>query len=160
MPANPRGAGICRPGARGDDRLGGSWNPGGATTDLAHAYAADKRFGNSVLSIAGGHTLDWLLCFVLGEFDEVSVVLRTQHAKLRIAETGELIDKDSPDQLAVAGTLTSGAVVSAHVQAGVTRGPSVRFEIRGTDGDLSISSLGPHIIEMTELSLQGTRGRQ
>ena len=131
----------------------------GATTDLAHAYAADKRFGNSVLSIAGGHTLD-ALCFVLGEFDEVSAVLRTQHAKLRIAETGELIDKDSPDQLAVAGTLTSGAVVSAHVQAGVTRGPSVRFEIRGTEGDLSISSLGPHIIEMTELSLQGNTRRQ
>ena len=58
---------------------------------------------------------------------------------------------------AVAGLLESGATVSAHVQAGVSRGPGVRLELRGTHGDLSLSSSGPHIIEMSDLRLAGAQ---
>lgn len=127
-------------------------------TNQAHAYAADKRFGNSALSVAGGHTLD-ALCFVAGEeFGELSAVVKVHFTQQRIVETGEMIDKNSPDHVCVAGLLQSGATVSAHIQAGVSRGPGVRLEIRGTLGDLCLFSSGPHIIEMTEMRIEGTQG--
>jgi predicted dehydrogenase len=129
-------------------------------TDRAHAYAADKRFGNSALSIAGGHTLD-ALCFVAGEdFRDLSAVVKVHFAQQRVVETGDMIDKNTPDYVSVAGQLESGATVSVHIQAGVTRGPGVRLEIRGTRGDLRLSSSGPHIIEMTEMQLEGTQGAE
>jgi len=126
-------------------------------TDRAHAYAADKQYGNSALTIAGGHTLD-ALCYVAGEeFRELSAVVKVHYTHQRVIETGEKIDKNTPDYVSVAGVLESGATVSAHIMAGVTRGPGVRLEIRGTDGDLCLSSDGPHIIEMSELRIEGVQ---
>jgi predicted dehydrogenase len=128
----------------------------GDLTDLGHVYSLDRRNGNTALSVPGGHTLD-ALCFVLGEFREVSAVLATRHPKVRVVETGEIVDKTSPDNVVVAGTLESGASVAVHVIAGVSRGPSVRFEIRGDRGDLAVVSDGPHLIQMTELHLMGAQ---
>lgn len=126
-------------------------------TDDAHAYSADRTQGNSVLSIAGGHTLD-ALCHILGDFAEVSAVVRSQYATVRVVETGELLPKTSPDHVSVTGLLESGTVATAHIVGGVRRGPGVRIDIRGTEGDLRISSDGPHIIEMAHLRLEGARG--
>jgi predicted dehydrogenase len=130
-------------------------------TDRAHVFAADKRYGNSALTIAGGHSLD-ALCFVAGEeFREVSAVVKVHFTQQRVAETGEIIDKNTPDYISVAGMIEGGATVAAHVQAGVTRGPGVRLDFRGTRGDLSISSSGPHIIEMVEeLRIEGAQARE
>ena len=61
-------------------------------TNLSHAYAADKRFGNSALTVAGGHTLD-ALCFVAGEeFREVAGVVKLHFTRQRVIETGEVIN--------------------------------------------------------------------
>jgi predicted dehydrogenase len=130
-------------------------------TDQAHSFAADKRYGNSALTIAGGHSLD-ALCFVAGEeFCEVSAFVKVHYTQQRVVETGEIIDKNTPDYISVAGMLEGGATVSAHIQAGVARGPGVRLDIRGTQGDLSISSRGPHIIEMIEdLRLEGAQAKE
>jgi predicted dehydrogenase len=130
-------------------------------TDRAHVFAADKRYGNSALTIAGGHSLD-ALCFVAGEeFREVSAVVKVHFTQQRVVETGEFIDKNTPDYVSVAGMLDGGATVAAHIQAGVTRGPGVRLEIRGTRGDLSITSSAPHIIEMVEeLRIEGAQAQE
>ncbi len=133
----------------------GGW---GAVTDAANSYLADKKNGATVLSIPGGHTLD-ALCFCLGEFREVTGLVTTQRPTIKVIETGEVIPKTSPDHVAVAGTLESGAVVSAHIQSGVANAPGVRLEIRGTEGDLVLSSSGPDLIEMAELRLQGAQGK-
>jgi predicted dehydrogenase len=129
----------------------------GSLTDRANLYLTDKRNGATTLSIPGGHTLD-ALCFVLGEFRDVTGVVATQRPTTKIMETGEIVAKTSPDQVVVAGALQSGAVVSAHIQSGVAHDQGVRFEIRGSEGDFIISSSGSWLIEMADLRLQGAQG--
>jgi predicted dehydrogenase len=130
----------------------------GEVTDAANSYLADRKNGATVLTIPGGHTLD-ALCFCLGEFRDVSALVATQRSTIKVVETGESIPKDAPDQVLVAGTLESGAVASVHIQGGMANAPGVRFEIRGTEGALVLTSSGPHLIEMAELRLQGAQGR-
>ena len=130
----------------------------GAFTDQSRIYGADKKNGATVLSVDGGHTLD-ALCFVLGEFREVTDLVATQRTTITVIETGATLPKTSPDQVLIAGSLESGAVVSAHIQSGVLHAQGVRFTIHGTEGDLVISASGPHIIEMADLRLQGAQGK-
>ena len=133
----------------------GGW---GAFTDRSGIYGADKKNGATVLSIDGGHTLD-ALCFVLGECREVTDLVATQRTTITVIETGETLPKTSPDQVLIAGSLESGAVVSAHIQSGVLHAQGVRLTIHGIEGDLVISASGPHIIEMEDLRLQGAQGK-
>jgi len=73
-----------------------------------NAYMLDSRNGANVLTIAVGHSLD-LLNYVLGEFADLSAVSNLRRPRITIEETGEQIVKTAPDQIAVIGTLTSGA---------------------------------------------------
>jgi len=132
--------------------------PWGETTDEANCYLADVTSGATTLSIPGGHTLD-ALCFCLGEFTEVSALVTTRRPTITVMPGGRVIPKTSPDQVLVAGTLAGGAVVSAHIQGGVSNGCGVRFEIRGTKGDLLVSSSDPSLIEMAALTLYGAQGK-
>ena len=131
---------------------------GGEFTDRSGIYLADKKNGATVLSIDGGHTLD-ALCFVLGEFREVTGLVATQRTTITMIETGATLPKTSPDQVLIAGSLESGAVVSAHIQSGVLHAQGVRFTIHGTEGDLVISASGLYPIEMADLRLQGAQGK-
>jgi predicted dehydrogenase len=94
--------------------------------------------GANTLTIAAGHAID-ALCFVLGEFTEVSARLATTIAEWHNSDTGTTMSVDSPDWISVNGRLESGAQVSFLV-ATVPANPSGnRFEIYGRDGTLSIS---------------------
>src|SRR6266550_4514720 len=86
-----------------------------------NAYMLDKTNGANVLTIAVGHSLD-LLNHVLGEFTDLSAVSDLRRPLITIAETGEQIVKTAPDQIAVIGTLTSGATASIHVREAVAGG--------------------------------------
>jgi predicted dehydrogenase len=83
-----------------------------------NAYMLDKRNGANVLTIAVGHSLD-LLNYVLGEFADLSAVSDLRRPLITIEETGEQIVKTAADQIAVIGTLTSGATASVHVREAV-----------------------------------------
>ena len=76
-----------------------------------NAYMLDKANGANVLTIAVGHSLD-ILNYVLGEFADLSAVSNLRRPLITIEETGERIVKTAPDQIAVIGTLTSGATAS------------------------------------------------
>src|SRR5437870_5336562 len=87
-----------------------------------NAYMLDKTNGANLLTIAVGHSLD-LLNYVLGEFADLSAVSDLRRPLITIEETGEQIVKTAADQVAVIGTLTSGATASVHAReavAGVT----------------------------------------
>src|SRR2546428_11661967 len=73
-----------------------------------NAYMLDKANGANVLTIAVGQSLD-ILNYVLGEFADLSAASNLRRPRITIAETGEHIAKTAPDQIAVIGTLTSGA---------------------------------------------------
>src|SRR2546423_1037328 len=107
-----------------------------------NAYMLDKTNGANVLTIAVGHSLD-ILNYVLGEFIDLSAVSALRRPLMKIDETGEQIVKTAPDQIAVIGTLTSGAATSIHVREGVDGGTGFLWEINGTDRTLQITPDAP-----------------
>src|SRR5438876_3032834 len=106
--------------------------PGDAVVK-ANAYMLDNANGANLLTIAVGHSLD-TLNFVLGEFAELSAVSDLRRPLMTIEETGEAVAKTAADQIAVIGTLRSGAIASAHVREAVAGGTGFLCEINGTDG--------------------------
>ena len=86
-----------------------------------NAYMLDRTNGANVLTIAVGHSLD-ILNYVLGEFADLSAVSDLRRPLITIEETLERIVKTAPDQIAVIGTLTSGATASIHIREAVAGG--------------------------------------
>src|SRR5438105_14994591 len=98
----------------------------------ANAYMLDNTNGANVLTIAVGHSLD-ILNHVLGEFGHLSAVSDLRRPLITIEETGEQIAKTAADQIAVIGTLMSGAIASVHVRAAVAGGTGVLWGINGAE---------------------------
>src|SRR5213593_1984066 len=121
-----------------------------------NAYMLDEANGANVLTVAVGHSLD-ILNHVLGEFVDLSAVSDLRRPLITIQETGEQIVKTAPDQIAVIGTLTSGATASIHVREAVAGGTGFLWEINGTDGTLRITAAGaqPQIFPLTVEGAQG-----
>jgi predicted dehydrogenase len=122
-----------------------------------NAYMLDKKNGANVLTIAAGHSLD-ILNFVLGEFADLSAVSDLRRPLITIEETGEQIVKTAADQIAVIGTLTSGATASVHIREAVAGGTGFLWEINGTDGTLRITA-DAALPEIYPLTVAGARGR-
>src|SRR5256712_13226509 len=122
-----------------------------------NAYMLDKRNGANALTIAVGHSLD-ILNYVLGEFADLSAVSDLRRPLITIEETGEQIVKTAADQIAVIGTLTSGATASVHVREGVAGGTGFLWEINGTDGTLRITADVAYP-EIYPLTVAGAHGR-
>src|SRR5213596_1141179 len=122
-----------------------------------NAYMLDKTNGANLLTVPVGHSLD-LLNYVLGEFAELSAVSDLRRPLITIDETGEQIVKTAADQIAVIGTLLSGATASLHVREAVAGGTGFLWEINGTDGTLLITADGaqPQIFPLT---VAGARGQ-
>jgi predicted dehydrogenase len=123
----------------------------------ANAYMLDETNGANILTIAVGHSLD-TLNHVLGEFADLSAVSDLRRPLVRIEETGERFVKTAADQIAVIGTLTSGATASVHVREAVAGGTGFLWEINGTDGTLRITADAAYP-EIFPLTVAGARGR-
>ena len=122
-----------------------------------NAYMLDRTNGANVLTVAVGHSLD-VLNHVLGEFVDLSAVLDLRRPLITIWETGEQIVKTAPDQIAVIGTLRSGATASVHVREAVAGGTGFLWEINGTDGTLRITADAAYP-EILPLTVAGARGQ-
>jgi predicted dehydrogenase len=122
-----------------------------------NAYMLDKANGANLLTIAVGHSLD-TLNYVLGEFAGLSAVADLRRPLISIEETGEQIVKTAADQIAVIGTLTSGATASIHVREAVAGGTGFLWEINGTDGTLRIIA-DAAFPEIYPLTVWGAHGR-
>jgi len=122
-----------------------------------NAYMLDKTNGANLLTVPFGHSLD-ILNYVLGEFADLSAVSDVRRPLITIEETGEQIVKTAPDQIAVMGTLTSGATASVHIREAVAGGTGFLWEINGTDGTLRITA-DAALPEIFPLTVAGARGR-
>jgi len=121
-----------------------------------NAYMLDKTNGANLLTVPFGHSLD-TLSYLLGEFAELSAVSDVRRPLITIQQTGEQIVKTAPDQIAVIGTLTSGATASIHIREAVAGGTGFLWEINGTDGTLRITADAalPEIFPLTIAGAQG-----
>src|SRR3989440_10201930 len=122
-----------------------------------NAYMLDETNGANVLTIAVGHSLD-LLNHVLGEFADLSAVSALRRPLVTIEETGEQIVKTAADQIAVIGTLTSGAIASIHLREAVAGGTGFLWEINGSDGTIRITA-DAALPEIFPLTVWGAHGR-
>src|SRR5256886_5827102 len=86
-----------------------------------NAYMLDKTNGANLLTISVGHSLD-ILNHVLGEFADLSAVSDLRRPRITIEETGQQIVKTAADQIAVIGTLASGATATIHIREAVAGG--------------------------------------
>src|SRR5205823_14114315 len=122
-----------------------------------NAYMLDKTNGANALTIAVGHSLD-TLNHVLGEFANLSAVSDLRRPLITVGETGAQMVKTAPDQIAVIGTLTSGATASVHIREAVAGGTGFLWEINGTDGTLRITADAAYP-EIYPLTVAGAHGR-
>jgi predicted dehydrogenase len=122
-----------------------------------NAYMLDNKNGANLLTVPVGHSLD-ILNYVLGEFAELSAVSDLRRPLITIEETGEQIVKTAPDQIAVIGTLESGATASVHIREAVAGGTGFLWEINGTAGTLRITA-DAALPEIYPLTVAGAQGR-
>jgi predicted dehydrogenase len=95
--------------------------------------------GANPMTIPGGHSID-ALCFLLGEFKEVSARVTTRIRNWTHAVTGANFAVDAPDTVSAAGLLQNGAEVSYQL-ASVPHNPSgTRMEIYGSKATLVLTS--------------------
>src|SRR5207247_9789712 len=120
-------------------------------------YMLDKTNVANLLTVPVGHSLA-LLNDVLGEFADLSAVSDLRRPLITIQETGEQIVKTAADQIAVIGTLKSGATASVHIREAVAGGTGFLWEINGTDGTLRITA-DAALPEIFPLTVAGAQGR-
>jgi predicted dehydrogenase len=119
-------------------------------------WQADRRNGANTLTIAAGHTLD-AMCFVVGEFEEVSARLATTITEWHNPDTGQSVKVDSPDWISVSGRLEGGAQASCLVATVPSNPGGTRLEIYGSQGTLVLSGGSFH---GGPTRLQGARGSE
>jgi predicted dehydrogenase len=107
----------------------------GARREKAYAYTADANGGANTLATVTAHFLDCVLAAV-GEVESLSAVVARQFDETTLLETGEVVPVTAPDQVILAGTFRSGAVLSAHFENGKRNGPVIACTITGTEGDI------------------------
>lgn len=102
-------------------------------------WQSDRANRANPLTIKAGHSLD-ALCYVLGEFTDVSARLSTRLPVWRDSSTGANVEVTAPDCVGVIGRLAGGGEVVAQV-ATVPFNPSgARMEIQGRDGSILLTA--------------------
>jgi predicted dehydrogenase len=127
----------------------------GVLTRPSHrTWQRDAELGANTLTIANGHTID-AMRFVTGDFSRLSAVVATQAKQWLDTGTKTLLDVTAPDNIAISGWLTNGAVVSSHVGHIPFAGSGYRMEIYGRDGTLAAS--GEDSPQLGEVALHGAQ---
>jgi predicted dehydrogenase len=126
--------------------------PGAGTKSDAFAWSVDAELGANTLTIPGGHSID-ALCYVLGEFREVSGKVTTQMTTATNVDTGEELRVTAPDQMLVSGILESGATASVHISNVPAHGTGLHWEIHGTEGSLIASAGGA--VQYASITIRG-----
>ncbi len=132
---------------------GGGW---GGETNLANAYTLDASNGATMLSIPFGHTIA-AITNSFGEVTSVTAELAIRRKTVKVAETGEDVEKTTPDEILVSGVLKSGVPLSAHYRGGSNAGTGLLLEINGTAGNLQIIGPMGHL-QLAPLTLMGAQG--
>lgn len=95
--------------------------------------------GANPMTIPGGHAID-ALCYILGEFADISARVTTRIDMWKHAVTGEDFPVDAPDTVTAAGVLKNGAEVSYQVASVPYNASGTRMEIYGRKGTLMLTS--------------------
>jgi len=116
-------------------------------------YFNKASSGANLLTITVGHTLD-LVEAVLGPIIEVDARAEILWPAVKLTDTGEQSWRETADHLDVLGKTRCGAAFTADISGGVAP-ENVRFsfEIRGSDGWLSLTGGHPYGFQAGDLTL-------
>lgn len=113
--------------------------------------------GANFLTIVGGHTID-AVAYCLSPFVELSASVATLVPDWYLADTGDTVKVDAPDNVAVNGVLAEGAMVSLRAGSVPFNAGGWRMEIYGTEGTIFAST--PGLPQITPITLTGARGTE
>ena len=125
----------------------------GPEIPISYDYCNRLSSGVNTLTIVGGHTLD-VVEAVLAPISEVDARTEIRWPKVKLIETGEESVREAADWVGVLGKTRSGVVFTADIEAGV-QPEKVRFsfEVRGSEGWLSLTSTHPYGVQAGDLTL-------
>ncbi|KAH8919198.1 NAD-P-binding protein [Atractiella rhizophila] len=111
------------------------------TMSKPYWYSMQEESGGNFRTIYNGHMID-TFCFVLGEWDKHTSVVKNLRPFFRRAETGETAPKTAIDHVFIQGILKSGVVASyAFFGADIAPGtPALVWRIQGEGGEIEITS--------------------
>src|SRR5690606_15873063 len=90
----------------------------------------------------------------------LSARLINRRTRTSITDTGATIDKTTPDQVLVHGTLERGAAFSIHYRGGLSRADSnLLWEINGNEGDIQVTGASGHE-QLEQCTIRGARGTE
>jgi predicted dehydrogenase len=128
---------------------------GAGSSDSSSAWMGDAENGANLLTIVAGHSLHYL-SHSFGPLTEVSASVSTQVPQWHLADTGETIDVDAPDNVAFTGTFAGGGRLSVHMASVPFNGSGWRMTVYGTEGTLVATTEG--LPQITPTTLEGARG--
>jgi predicted dehydrogenase len=109
--------------------------------------------GANLLTITAGHTLD-VVEAVLGEIIEVDARTEILWPTVKLTDSGEERLRETPDHVGVLGKTHSGTVFAADINGGAAPEEArFSFEIRGSEGWLSLRSNHPYGFQAGDLKL-------
>jgi predicted dehydrogenase len=116
-------------------------------------YFNKKPSGANLLTITAGHTLDAVEA-VLGPIVEVDARAEILWPTVKLTDIGEESVRETADHLDVLGKTRSGAVFTVDISGGVApEDARFSFEIRGSEGRLSLTGGHPYGFQAGDLKL-------
>lgn len=128
---------------------------GAGRSDSGTAWMGNAQNGANLMTIVAGHSLDYL-SHALGPLATVSASVGTQVPQWHLADTGEIVDVDAPDNVALTGTLAHGGRVSFHMASVPFNGSDWRMAVHGSRGTLVATTQG--LPQITPTTLEGAQG--
>ncbi len=118
-------------------------------------YEREISKGAHLFNIIGGHTLDHLVyCF--GPLFELSARVATRVKQLRMVDTGEMVDAQTPDNVLLNGVLANGGLLNYQITSVPFQADGWRMAVYGSKGTLIATTQGlPQITPVTLLGAQG-----
>jgi len=125
----------------------------GSELPSSHDYFNKASSGANLLTITAGHTLD-VVEAVLGPIIEVDARTEIFWPVVKLTDTGEKSLRETADYADILGKTRSGAVFTAEISGGVApKDVCFSFEIRGSEGSLSLTSDHPYGCQAGDLKL-------
>lgn len=110
----------------------------------------------NLLTIPVAHTLAGMR-EVLGDIGDFSARMIKRRDTVYVADTGETIPSNAPDQVLIQGALESGAAFSIHYRGGLSHGTNLLWQINGTEGCIEVTAAHGHG-QMVQLAIHGANG--
>jgi predicted dehydrogenase len=118
-----------------------------------HDYFNKTSSGANLLTITAGHTLDMVEA-VLGPIVEVDARTEILWPEVKLTDIGKQSLRETADHVDILGKTRSGAVFTADINGGVApEDARFSFEIRGSEGWLSLTSDHPYGCQAGDLKL-------